>query len=62
LELERKIVVIKTGFLHGNFKETMYMEVPKGMEANKNRYFILNKTFSGLVQSSREFYKKLFWR
>jgi hypothetical protein len=28
-----KIVGIETAFLHGNLKETIYMEIPKGMEA-----------------------------
>jgi hypothetical protein len=35
------------------------MEIPKRMEANKNECLILNKTNNGLVQSAREFYKKL---
>jgi hypothetical protein len=45
--------------LHGNLKETIYMEIPKGMEANENECLILKKTIYGLVQSAREFYKKL---
>jgi hypothetical protein len=35
------------------------MEIPKGMEANENECLILKKTIYGLVQSAREFYKKL---
>jgi hypothetical protein len=57
--LKGKIVDIKTAFLHGNLRETIYMEIPKGMEANENEYFILKKTIYGLVQSAREFYKNL---
>jgi hypothetical protein len=35
------------------------MEIPKGREANENKYLVLKKTIYGLVQSAREFYKKL---
>jgi hypothetical protein len=31
-----KIGDIEIAFLHGNLKETIYMEIPKGMEANEN--------------------------
>jgi hypothetical protein len=57
--LKGKIVDIETVFLHGNLKETIYMEIPKGMEANEKECLILKKTIYGLVQSAREFYKKL---
>jgi hypothetical protein len=46
-------------FLHGNLKETIFMEIPKGMKTNENKCLILKKTIYGLVQSAREFYKKL---
>jgi hypothetical protein len=59
LEFERKIVDIETAFLHGNLKETIYIEIPKGMEANENECLILMKTIYGLVQSAREFYKNM---
>jgi hypothetical protein len=38
--LKGKIVDIETAFLHGNLKEKIYMEVPKGMEANENECLI----------------------
>jgi hypothetical protein len=57
--LKGKIVDIKTAFLHGNLKETIYIEIPKGMEANEKECSVLKKTICGLVQSAREFYKKL---
>jgi hypothetical protein len=56
--LKGKIVDIKSVFLHGNLRETIYMEIPKGMEANENECLILKKMIYGLVQSAREFYKK----
>jgi hypothetical protein len=43
------------GFLHGDLKETIYMEIPNGMKANIDECLILNKTIYGLVQSAREF-------
>jgi hypothetical protein len=45
-------------FLHGNLKEKIYMEIPKGMEANENECLNLKKTIHGFIQSVREFYKK----
>jgi hypothetical protein len=56
--LKGNIVGIETAFLHGNLKEKIYMEIPKGMEANENECLI-KKTIYGTVQSAREFYKKL---
>jgi hypothetical protein len=35
------------------------MEVPPGLDVNSNQTLILHKTIYCLVQSSREFYKKL---
>jgi Reverse transcriptase (RNA-dependent DNA polymerase) len=54
-----KVINIETEFLHGNLKETIFMEIPKGMEANKNECLILKRTIYDLVQSAREFYNKL---
>jgi hypothetical protein len=36
------------------------MEIPKGMEANKNKCLILKKKVCGLVQSEEKFTKSLF--
>jgi Reverse transcriptase (RNA-dependent DNA polymerase) len=57
--LKAKVVVIKTTFLHGDLKETIYMEIPKGMGASVDECLILNKIIYGLVQSAREFYNQL---
>jgi hypothetical protein len=35
--LKAKIVDIKTAFSQGNLKETIYIDIPKGMEANENK-------------------------
>jgi Reverse transcriptase (RNA-dependent DNA polymerase) len=57
--LKAKVVDIETAFLHCNLKETIYMEIPKGMEASIDACLILNNTIYSLVQSTREFYNKL---
>jgi Reverse transcriptase (RNA-dependent DNA polymerase) len=57
--LKAKAVDIETAFLHGDLKETIYMEIPNGTEASIDEYLILNKTIYGLVQSVREFCNKL---
>jgi hypothetical protein len=57
-----KIVVIETAFFHGNLKETIYMEISKGMETDEKESLILKKRINWLVQSAREFTKSLFWR
>jgi Reverse transcriptase (RNA-dependent DNA polymerase) len=57
--LSGKMIDIETAFLHGNLKETIFMEIPKGMDSNKDECLILKRTIYGLVQSAREFYNKL---
>jgi hypothetical protein len=32
--LKAKVIDIKTAFLHGDIKETISMEIPKGMKMN----------------------------
>jgi hypothetical protein len=53
------VVDIETAFLHGELDEEIYMEVPKGLEIEHNKKFMLKKTIYGLVQSARKFYEKL---
>jgi hypothetical protein len=45
--LKGKIVGVETAFLHGNLKETIYMEIAKGMEANEKECLMLKKQFTG---------------
>jgi Reverse transcriptase (RNA-dependent DNA polymerase) len=47
--LKAMVVDIETAFLHGDLKETIYMEILKGMEASIDECLILNKTIYGLV-------------
>jgi hypothetical protein len=53
------VVDIKTGFLHGDLDEEIYMEVSKGLEIKHNKKLMLRKTTYGLVQSNRKFYENL---
>ena len=57
--LQASIVDVETAFLHGNLQEEIYMNIPEGMTTNDNKCLMLKKTIYGLVQSAREFYKKL---
>jgi hypothetical protein len=58
-KLKAKVFDIETAFLHGDSKETIFMEIPKGMKAEKDECLVLHKTIYGLVQSAREFIKRL---
>jgi hypothetical protein len=51
---------METAFLHGDLKETIFMEIPKGMDSNKDECLIFKRTIYGLVQSAREFTINLF--
>jgi hypothetical protein len=57
--LEASIVDVETAFLHGELQEEIYMNIPGGMSYDSKHYLLLTKTIYGLVQSAREFYKKL---
>lgn len=57
LELEH--MDIKTTFLHGDIKETIYMEQPEGLQnGNKDQVCLLKRTLYGLKQSPRQWNKK----
>lgn len=58
--LDAKIVDVETAFLHGDLEGIeIYMDCPKGLKAEKDECLVLNKTIYGLVQSARQFFKKL---
>jgi len=63
LKLTRRLratfVDVETAFLHGNLQEEIYMNIPDGLESNGNECLRLKRTIYGLVQSAREFYKRL---
>jgi Reverse transcriptase (RNA-dependent DNA polymerase) len=45
--LKAKVVDIETVFLHRDLKETVYIEIPNGMNVNNDECLILNKTIYG---------------
>ncbi|XP_062528652.1 copia protein isoform X2 [Bombyx mori] len=49
--LKLKQFDIKTAFLHGNLKETIYMKVPKGYNNCEGKVCKLNKSLYGLKQA-----------
>jgi hypothetical protein len=57
--LKAKIIEIETAFLHGDLEESIFMEIPSGMEVDDNKCLVLKRTIYGLVQSVRKFYVKL---
>jgi Reverse transcriptase (RNA-dependent DNA polymerase) len=57
--LQASIIDVETAFLHGKLNEEIYMNAPDGMDVKNNKCLRLKKTICGLVQSAREFYKRL---
>jgi hypothetical protein len=57
--LEASIVNVETALLHGELQEEIYMNITEGMSYDSKHCLLLIKTIYGLVQSAREFYKKL---
>jgi hypothetical protein len=57
--LEASIVDEETEFLHGELHEEIYMNISEGISFDSKYCFLLTKTIYGLVQSAREFYRKL---
>ena len=58
-DLELEQLDVKTTFLHGNLKETIYMNQPEGFEKGENKVCLLKKSLYGLKQSSRMWYLNL---
>ena len=50
---------VKSSFLHGDIKEEIYMEQPKGYIHNSSLICRLNKSLSGLKQAPRAWYAKM---
>ena len=53
------IADVETAFLHGDLKEEIFMDCPKGMDHKEDECVKLLKTLYGLVQSAKAFYRKL---
>ena len=60
-----EIIDIETAFLYGDLEEEIFMELPEGLEHveqdidPENYVAKLTATLYGLVQASRQFWKKL---
>jgi hypothetical protein len=57
--LEASIADVEIAFLHGELQEEIYMNIHEGMSYDSKHCLLLTKTIYGLLQSAREFYKKL---
>jgi Reverse transcriptase (RNA-dependent DNA polymerase) len=57
--LQASIVDVETAFLYGYLNEEIYMNITEGLNEDQDHCLLLKKTIYGLVQSSREFCKKL---
>jgi len=59
-DLELEQLNVKTIFLHGELEERIYMNQPEGFiqECQKNKMCLLKKSFYGLKQSPRQWYKR----
>jgi len=51
--LKAKIIDVETAFCHGYLKEEIFMEIPQGMDADKEDCLSFNKTIYDLAQSAR---------
>jgi hypothetical protein len=57
--LETKIINFETAFLHRDLEQEIYMDCPEGLKSEPDECVILLKTIYGLLQSARQFFKKL---
>jgi hypothetical protein len=52
--LKAKIIDIETVFLHFDLEESIFMEIPSGIELGDIKSLVLKKTIHGLVQSTSQ--------
>jgi len=57
-DLELEQLDVKIVFLHGNLKETIYMNQPEGFEEGENKVYLLKKSMYGLKINPRMWYLK----
>jgi hypothetical protein len=53
------IIDIETAYLHRSLDEDIYIDVPPSLDFKNSQNLILLEVFYGLIQSAREYYKKL---
>ena len=52
------IITIESPFLTSNLNESIFMEIPSGMNAKYDEYRVLKKTIYGLVHSACQFMRQ----
>jgi hypothetical protein len=57
--LEDYILDVENAFLHGEFQEEIYMNIPEGMNYDSKHSLLLTKTFYGFKQNTRDLYQRL---
>jgi Reverse transcriptase (RNA-dependent DNA polymerase) len=57
--MKAKLVDIETAFVYRELEETIFMESPKGINGKYYECVLWKKSLYGLVQSARQFFKKL---
>jgi hypothetical protein len=57
--LEASIVDVGTSCLHGELQEDIFINIPEGMSYDSIHCLLSTKTIYGIIQSAREFHKKL---
>jgi Reverse transcriptase (RNA-dependent DNA polymerase) len=58
-KLNSKIIDVETAFIHGELDHEIYMDCLKGLDHKPADCLVLKKSLYGLVQSARQFFKKL---
>ena len=58
-KLKSKIIDVEVAFLNGDLEEEIYMTLPSGVTGALDECVLLLKSLYGLVQSARQFFKKL---
>ena len=59
-DLTQCLLDIEVAFLHGDIEDVeIYMNIPEGMNEGQDKCLFLNKTIYGLVQSARQYNRKL---
>ncbi len=52
------IINVKTTFLHGELNKEIYMDLPAGLNGDSDKCLLLLKVLYGLVQGTRQWWKK----
>jgi Reverse transcriptase (RNA-dependent DNA polymerase) len=53
------IIDFETAFIYGKLEGEIYMKIHEGLNTDERNCLMLKKTIHGIVQSAREFQKKL---